>query len=179
MRFLLFVFSGLLLAGCIGAGNISAVGEGSAERFPVLTGIDLLGQEREIPAAFEGAYNIVAVAFQREQQEDVNGWIAVADSLMEAREDLRFYEIPVIYEVNAPYRFWINNGMRSGIPALKARERTITVYTDRDAFFGITKMKPEEISLLLLDDKGRVLWRHDGVVSDSAVTELKEVLAKL
>lgn len=178
MRFVLFIMVGILLSGCIGAGKVSDVGDGSGEKFPPLTGIDLMGYERQIPDSFAGRYNLVAVAFEQEQQADVDTWIAVADTLKSVHPDLRFYEVPLIYEIGVTGRFWINNGMRSGIPSDEARERTITVYTDREDFFKKTGMQAGEISVLLLDDKGAVLWRHDGPATQEAATALKEVLAK-
>lgn len=105
-------------------------------------------------------------------------WIDVAEEWMLLHKDLRFYEVPLIYKVNAPYRFWINNGMRSGISESVARERTITVYTDREAFLSMMNMKVEKISILLLDDGGKILCPHDGPTTEEAVREIGEMIMK-
>lgn len=154
------------LTACIGAGTNSPVQERGKEQFPQMVGIDLLGQERALPESFKGKYQIVTVAFEREQQDLVNTWIPFAEELEENFDGLRFYEVPLIYELNAPYRFWVNNGMRAGIPNDKARERTITIYTDRDKFLNITGMKTEDIYTLLLDDQGKILWQQKGPMTD-------------
>lgn len=173
-----FILSILLitLSACIGAGDLSGMTQRGENRFPTMEGIDLMGDERVIPDSFAGDLNIVAVAFEREQQADVNTWIAEMDALMGAYEDLRFYEIPVIYEVSAPYRFWINNGMRSGIPSDAARERTITVYTEREPFLETMDMSVDQITVLLLDDSGQIVWRADGALTDEALEGLKKQL---
>lgn len=168
----------MLLTACIGTGDNSDIKPQGKNQFPLLTGIDLLGEERPIPASFAGHLNLVAVAFEREQQEDVNTWIPTAEQLMQQHAHLRFYEVPLIYEMNAAMRGWINNGMRAGIEEKAARERTITVYTDRDQFTSLMNMQTKSIYLLLLDKKGTILWRHEGVWTKTAyqslVTKIEE-----
>ena len=173
MRFLLSALVILSLSACIGAGRITEVGHTKSSYFPSLVGIDLLGKERVLPDDFKGTLNVVAVAFEREQQADVDTWIAAIDNITDNYKEVRFYEVPLIYEVSGIGRFWINNGMRSGIPSDAARERTITVYTDRDVFFKTMDMSVDQISVVLLDDEGKILWRADGPANESIVQSLK------
>lgn len=171
----LFVLTTVLLVmtGCIGAGKISTVKPQGEGFFPQVEGIDLLGETRQLPGAFEGKLNIVTVAFEREHQDDVNPWIDLAIEIMDDHPKVRFYEVPLIYEINAPYRMFINNGMRSGIPDPAARERTITVFTDRDAFTTPMEMKTDIIYTLLLDEKGKILWRSSDVLTDEKGEQLR------
>jgi hypothetical protein len=57
---------------------------------------------------------------------------------MKRYEDLdngfRYYEIPTIEKMNPLMRWFINTGMRHGIPDKKTRERTITLYIDKEPF---------------------------------------------
>ncbi|MFT7144948.1 MAG: hypothetical protein ACI9TY_000173 [Alphaproteobacteria bacterium] len=168
----LFLFMALTISGCIGSGEISTVQSNGENHFPTLIGIDLVGEDREIPQSFTGEYNIVAVAFEREHQEAVNTWISAVDSILENHKNIAFYEVPLIYEINAPYRFWINNGMRAGIPDLEARLRTITVYTDRDKFTSTMNMKTDRIYVLLLNKKGEILWQTQGPLTPKSESAL-------
>lgn len=179
MRFFVLIGALLIMTGCIGAGKISTVKPQGENYFPKMEGIDLLGEMRQLPESFEGKLNIVTVAFEREHQKDVNEWIALADEIMQEHPDVKFYEIPVIYEINAPYRFWVNNGMRSGILEPEARERTITVFTDREKFTGIMNMNTEIIYTLLLDQKGKILWRSPGVLTEENAEDLANEIARL
>ncbi len=164
----------LTMTGCIGAGKLSEVKPQGQGLFPKLEGIDLQGKTRRLPDSFAGKLNIVTVAFEQEQQEDVNTWISLADEIIKDNKTVRFYEIPLIYKLNAPYRMWVNNGMRSGIPDEAARERTITVYTDREAFTKLMNMQTQNIYTLLLDDQGKILWRAQGTLTKPLETELLE-----
>ena len=109
------------LTSCIGAGVNSKIEQSQKGFFPQLIGIDLEGNKRQIPQAFDNKINLVAVAFKREQQQNVDGWIKVADEIMAKNEEVSFYELPVIYELGAVSRSFINNGMRRGVPDAKAK----------------------------------------------------------
>lgn len=168
----------LMLAGCIGAGVNSDLDKNGKNFFPTVTGIDLFGQDRVLPETFEGQLNMVAVAFKQEQQEQVNTWIAVAEKLMKENDNLRFYEVPVIFKANPLFRTWVNNGMRSGIPSDTARERTITIYTDREEFSDLLDMDMNDIYLLITDNKGRILWREKGSTDERKIEKLSNFIQK-
>lgn len=164
-----------LLPGCIGAGTNSALRTVPAG-FPEVTGIDLEGREVRLPSGLAGSPRIVVVAFERRQQADVDTWIRAVEPLLAARPDARFYEVPVIGSSSAPFRLWVNNGMRAGIPDEAARRRTITVYTDRDGFLAALGARRESITTLLVDAGGRIAWRADGPADPEKVASLGRVI---
>ena len=176
MRYGLIALLSMTLMGCIGAGKLTSLSNQKDGYFPTLTGIDLMGVDRTIPETFNGKYNLIAVAFEREQQEIINTWITEADKLEASNKNFKFYEIPVIYELNALWRTWINNGMRSGIPDENARLRTITVYTERDKFLDFMKMNKDTVYLLSLDQNGKIIWQETGNASEDKIKSLKKKL---
>jgi hypothetical protein len=173
------VCGAVILAGCIGPGSTSEVTpSGRANTFPAVTGLNLAGVEVRLPDGFEGDRNLVAVAFRREQQAAVDTWIEAAGPLVDAHPGLRFYELPTIDERGALFRFYVNNGMRAGIPDPDARARTITLYLDKTAFRRALDMADEEaIYVLLLDARGRELWRARGPATPEAVDTLRRRVA--
>lgn len=167
----------LALQSClIGAGENSQIEANKNYYFPNLTGIDLEGNEKKLPQSFVGDLNIVVVAFKREQQSNVDTWIKATEVILKENPQINFYEIPLIYELNTFSRAWINNGMRFGVPDPVARKRTITVYTDRNKFFEITKMKEENIYTLLLNKDGKILWQVEGVADQSKIKNLLKAI---
>ncbi len=176
------IFSALILliiASCaIGAGENSKMVELQKGYFPQLVGIDLEGERRELPKSFDKKTNIVAVAFKREQQTNVNGWIKVMDEIIEKNTEIGFFELPLIYELDVVSRSFINNGMRRGIPDVKARKRTITVYTNREDFFKAMQMKEGSIYLLVIDQSGKISHRIEGDATDKNVASLQNFLKK-
>lgn len=170
------VLAAIGLQACIGSGDNADVKFQGNNQFPVMTGIDLQGDERQIPNDFEGQFNLVTVAFKREQQEQVDSWISYADQLTADNDQIRYYELPIIYEMTAAGRFWVNNGMRAGVKAETARNRTITVYTDRDPLMENMNWDMDTITTYLLDQNGNILWRKDGVYNDNYATEIENAV---
>lgn len=82
--------------------------------------------------------------------------------------------------MNAFSKFFINEGMRAGIPNPKSRERTITLYLDKDDFRAALGLEDEEhIFVLLIDQQGKELWRARGPHNQSSEAGLLEVLGHL
>ncbi len=165
-----------MLSGCIGSGENTSIDEAKMGVFPAIEGIDLQGDTRELPQTFAGKLNIVAIGFEREHQEGIDTWIPLADELSEKYDAVKFYEVPVIYKTNAAWRGWINNGMRMGIEDEQARERTITVYTDQDKFADIFNLNKENSAILLLNDDGQALWKHEGASDEPSRQALVQMV---
>lgn len=141
--------------------------------FPSLRGESLSSQKMELPADLEGDVNLVFVAFLRHHQRDVDQWLEHLGDVEEAHPGLKVYEVPLMRRFPVFYRRWIDAGMRSGIPDPFTRSRTITVYTDRDAFLtGVGLESVDEILALLLHSDGTVLWSHEGPATDEGLGEL-------
>lgn len=165
-------------SGCIGPGSITTVqAPTSGSSIPQVEGINLFGETVTIPDDLEGEILLIAYAFFQQQQPIVNTWIDQVDSLREAFPDLRFYEIPVIGEVNLFVRLSANNGMRSGIPDPEKRATTITVYLDKEEFRDWMDMPDEDdIYIILYNTNAQELWRTRGRATDASVQELKTAL---
>ena len=162
----------------IGSGENSSI-QANKDKFPLLAGINLEGKKHELPKDFIGELNLIAIGFEREHQEAINTWIKVADELIENNPKIKFYEVPLIYELGTFSRTWINNGMRLGIQNEIARKRTITVFTNRDKFYEIMDMKGDRIYVLLLDKDGKILWRCEGLANQKNIDSLQKILKKI
>ncbi len=132
-------------------------------QFPTVTGANLQRKKLSLPQDFQGELNLVLIAFQQWQQTQVDTWIPFARQLEDTYPRVRYYELPTIQRLNTLARTFINEGMRAGIPDPIARERTITLYLDKNAFREALQLPGEDdIYVLLLDRQGRVMWRAEG-----------------
>jgi hypothetical protein len=145
--------------------------------FPVVSGYNLDREEIEFPRDFGGDLNLVIVPFQQYQQTIVNTWIPFAQQTERDTPGFMYYELPTIYNLPAFARGFINEGMRAGIPDQTARERTITLYLDKDPFKAALGIQDEDdIHLFLVDRQGEILWRSSGAYTEGKADALREVL---
>jgi hypothetical protein len=166
-----------LLLMLFGAAKVAAQVE---HRFPALEARTLGGRAVALPRDFGGRANLLLVAFEREHQALVDTWMPAAQRLAAAHGELRHYELPTLGRRLALIRPVIEGGMRSGIPDRATRDRTITLYTNVDAFrtaLGITSGRT--VHALLLDEAGVVRWRAEGPYTEAAGAGLAEAVVRL
>jgi hypothetical protein len=157
----LFVVIGLLLACILGIAVQAQQGDTAfIGKFPVLKSETLEKQAVQLPQDFQGERNMLFIAFEREQQRDIDTWLAQMKRYEDLDKGFRYYEIPTIEKMNRLMRWFINTGMRHGIPDKKARERTITLYIDKEPFKKSLQIPDEKkIYAMVVDRSGNVLWR--------------------
>ena len=170
----------LLIGSRIAVGESRLLISKEEPHFPVVSGFNLDRQEFEFPNDFEGELNLVIVPFQQKQQLDVNTWIPAAQELERSNPGLVYYELPTIYKLPVLSRTFINEGMRAGIPDQTSRERTITFYLDKEIFKEALDISSEDrIYLFLVTRSGDILWRENGLFSESKAQDLISVLNDL
>lgn len=136
----------------------------TAKSFPLVEGRNLDRQKLRFPPDFAGQLNLLFIAFRQWHQRLVDSWVPTAEALETETPGLVYYELPTIRALNRFSQIFINEGMRAGIPNAKARQRTITLYVDVDAFIADLGLPPEQddIFVLLVAADGRVLWWSQG-----------------
>lgn len=145
--------------------------------FPKVNGANLEGEIVNIPLDLEGKKKLLLVAFKREQQEDVNTWLSATVDLLKDYPDFAVYEIPTIKKMNFLMRFNINNGMRYGIDSKEQREKTITLFIDKEEFKKALDIDTEEnIYAFLLNENHEIVWRAQGLASKSYIYSIEEYL---
>ena len=95
--------------------------------FPTVNGSNLQRAKLTLPQDFEGDYNLLFIAFQQWQQDEVNTWIALAENCEARFPGLVYYELPTIRVLSGISKFFINEGMRAGIPNQHAPRRVAVV----------------------------------------------------
>jgi len=145
--------------------------------FPTVSGYNLNREEFEFPRDFGGTLNLVIIPFKQEQQIIVNTWISTMQEIEAAVPGFIYYELPTIYEMPMLSRTFLNEGMRAGIPDETARQRTITLYLDKASFKNALDIQTEDdIYLLLVDQKGNILWRSTGEYTPEKAASLLQFI---
>ena len=146
-------------------------------KFPELKASNLESREFNLPHDFGGERNLVLIAFQREQQEQLDTWLKEMNRFQEADPGFQYYELPTIDKLNPLMRWFIDTGMRRGIPDKNARARTITLYIDKKPFAESLQLPTEKtVYALLVDRSGNVLWRAEGTFDEAKGVSLRQAL---
>lgn len=102
---------------------------------PPMTAADLNGRALKLPGDMAGEPAMWAVAFDRAHQSQVDRLFALFQELKATKPGLVFWEVPVITNPGAIGRWFIDNGMRSGIPSKETRAQVVTLYVaDRESW---------------------------------------------
>jgi hypothetical protein len=67
----------------------------------------------ELPGAFDGDLDVVAIAFRREHQDLVDSWVPWSEQQAVAHPGPRFCGVPTIGRIWAPARNFIDGAMAS------------------------------------------------------------------
>jgi hypothetical protein len=146
-------------------------------QFPEVSGYNLDRRNFSFPSDFEGDLNLLIVAFKQNHPSTVNTWIPHVQKLEREFPGMVYYELPTIKEMSLVSRTFINEGMRAGIPDQTARERTVTLYIDKERFNAALNIPDEEdIQLFLVDTSGRIIWREKGGFDGEKGRLLQEIL---
>jgi len=131
--------------------------------FPEIEARSLSGRTYRLPGDLDGDRNVLVVAFKRNQQEAVDGWLPALLALEARVPGLHVYEVPTISGAWSPARWLIDGGMTRGIPDADARARTLTSYTDVARVLTALGLEgPETISIVLVERSGRIVWQERG-----------------
>ncbi len=144
---------------------------------PLVSAETLNERAVSLPADLPGEKTLVLMAFEREQQKQIDTWITGLQ--LQDNTQIEWIETPVIEPKNALFRAFINRGMRSGIKATPMRERTITLFTDRAALLKSMGLNDgtNTIYAAVVDRKGNVLASVSGAFDDEKAKVIKAGLA--
>lgn len=147
-------------------------------RFPALEARNLEGRRFRLPGDLDGERNLCLIAFQRWQQREVDTWLrALPASRVGDLAGFAWWEFPTIWPRGEAMQRFVDGGMRAGIPDRAARERTITLWTDVQAFRDALELPTERtIQVVLIDRAGRVLWRTEGAWTPEKGAALERAL---
>jgi len=145
----------------------------AGDRFPTLAARDLEGRNCTLPDALTGEWNLVVLAFRRQQQSTVDTWSAWQREVVVDRPGLECWEVPVIGVLWAPARRFIDGGMAQAVREVEARRHTLTVYTHlATATRALDITDTGTVTPMLVDRAGRIRWRGSGAPDGRAGADI-------
>lgn len=149
-------------------------------KFPKVNATSLTRRAYSLPGDLQGDHNIVIAAFRQWHQDLVDTWIPSLQNMANQHPGLKVYEMPTMSRFNGLYRFFIDNGMRAGIPDRAVRASTLCAYIDLDEFHRALKLPNlDTIYLYLLDRSGEILWRGQGGFEQKQLNDLASTIDRV
>lgn len=143
-----------------------AASSNTVAQFPSLTSKDLAGSRVDLPAGFPAERSILLVAFEREQQHDIDSWV---EGLHLGKQKLPWLELPVINNPGAMARWFIDSGMRRGIKDRQVWAHVVTLYTKKADFKAAMQITSEStITVFVADRSGKMYARETGPYTQDA-----------
>ncbi len=147
----------------------------TGQAFPIVEGQSLEEKSVIIPSDFSGDMTLLLIGYKQNSQFDIDRWLIGLDM---TKTRVNVYEIPTIQGL-VPQMFStvIDNGMRAGIPK-PMWKGVITVYGDGERVQALTgNENAANTRVVLLNEKGKILYFYDQGVSVAALNEVRAVLA--
>jgi hypothetical protein len=142
---------------------LQAVEQRKPAVFPTISSYGLDKAKVTLPGDLAGQYNLLLVSFQPEQQKQIETWMPVAQALQHTNFNFRWYRLPVSERENAIFRWWENSSMRSEETDPETWHWIVPLYVNKGEFRNSLQIPTErEITALLVDKQGHVLWRASG-----------------
>ena len=146
----------------------------TGQPFPSVNGESLEQNSVNIPEDMAGQYTLLLIGYKQDSQFDIDRWLIGLDM---TNTKVAAYEIPTIQGM-FPRMFssMIDNGMRAGIPK-SMWNGVITVYKDGEKIQAFTgNENPNNARVVLLDEKGVILYFYDDGFSVAALNQVRKLL---
>jgi hypothetical protein len=150
-------------------------------KLPIMTGTSLTDQTEIFPDSLTHPYQLVIMAFEREQQPAMLDFVPLFQELTASRPDVTYYSLITLGDVPLPIRPLISGGLVSVMPDPDIQESTYLFYlTDTDALLEALNLPDADtLRSYIFDQSGNVLWQSEGVFTDELADDLRNTLASL
>jgi len=151
----------------------------AGENMPELRGEYLSGRKAILPKDASGRVALLLFGFTYQSRFAVEAWTKRFRGDFEKNPQVTFYEIPMIGGMARLGKWFIDSGMRRGTPKAD-HENVITVYGGTEPWKQRLGVKVEGFAyLVIVDQHGKVAWRHAGPFEEAQYEVLAVQVRKL
>ena len=146
--------------------------------FPEVKDDSLANTRVSLPDAARGKVTLIAVAFLRESQSQLDSWLEPFGKKFANNQKFTFYEVPMLAGAYKAMRPMIDGGMRAGIPQEK-HKNVVTMYGDVEKYIKALNLDIRSGYAFLLDREGIIRWEGRGFSTPETLKELFETAERL
>lgn len=154
-------------------------GQLEGTKFPELKATTLKNNEITFPNDLNVKASVIIIAMERNTQKKVDTWAPFILKNYEKKEEVRFYEVPMISGWYSWMSGFIDGGMRSGIDP-SFHDNTATFYGNRSPYIKQLKMEDKsDCYVFILDQAGIIRFNTSGEMTDEKREQFSEVMNNL
>jgi hypothetical protein len=133
-------------------------------KLPIMTGTNLTDQTDQFPNKFTQPYQLIVMAFEREQQPNMIHFVPLFQEIAASRPDFDYYSLITMGDVPLPIRPFISGGLSSIVTESAIQEATYLFFlSDTDALLQALHIPDTEVlRIYILNQSGDVLWEGSG-----------------
>jgi hypothetical protein len=171
------LFDRTILLAALSLGSFMMPDGARAQTMPPIRSADLNKKAIFWPRDFAAERTLIFVAFRRSQQSNIDGWVAGMN--LKAKGAPLWFEVPMIDDPGSIGRWFIDNGMRTGIPKAADRARVVTVYGKKATMMSAMNLPNEmQVHAIVVDKAGKIIIRVSGDYSLQGAAVLREAMSK-
>jgi len=145
---------------------------------PATHGITFAGTAIALPDSLKGKVNIIVVGFSHASQEQIANWGRLIAADYGKSDEVSYFELAMLASAPKMLRNMIIRRMTSSVP-FEERSHYLPVLEGEPAWHAVAHYdKPDDAYVLLVDNKGLVLWQTEGEATDMAYRNFKQELEK-
>ena len=145
---------------------------------PATHGTTLAENQITLPGALTGKLNILVVGFSHSSQERIANWGRLIAADYGKSDELNYFELAMLAATPKMLRNMLIRRMTSSVP-FDERSHYLPVLEGEPAWRAVAHYdKPDDAYVLLVDNKGLVLWQTEGEATDMAYRNFKQELEK-
>ena len=161
----------------VGAGHSQVLQLGAV--VPQLRGETLEGKPLILPDSARGKIALLTVSFSKAAGERAGAWGARFSKDHAGERGVTNYSIAMLEGAPRLLRGMIKSGMKRGVPEAM-RSRFLVVTSDEVAWKQYLDVRQDDVPyLLLIDGRGRVLWKEQGLFDERKYESLNACVADL
>lgn len=144
--------------------------------FPTIQGKNLNKEKKSVPDDFVDKNLIAILAFQQWHQPIVDESIRILEK-HQLEQDFNIIEVPTIAEFTKLGQMYLDGTMRAAIKDDYVRNRTITVYLNKESLREALEI-PDEKDIywfVIKKDSNEIIFRGVGVIQESDIEDIKNL----
>ena len=170
---------GIVLLSTMASASFAATELAIGETLPGLGGEYLSGRKAILPKDSSGRVALLLFGFTYQSRFGIEAWAKRFRGEFEKNPQVTFYEISMIGGIARMGKWFIDSGMRRGTPKAD-HENVITMYGGTEPWKERPGVKAEDSAyLVLLDQKGNIVWRHAGPFDEASYKTLATEVSKV